>query len=431
MDYLATVLGVEKYLAAHQVDRDEGTVWDISESFHGDWNYYDEISLYAGSAGIIKFYLDLYSNLQDSRYLKIADQAGKYLVYRWQNQRTLKKAFSPYAITTGYSGIAFILDELFDFTNQAIYRDTVQEILQAIIDDQTDQGAWSGQIGVVADGGTALLLAKLGPKYQLSGFQAALAKFGDYVLKQQHHDQFGQYYIGLDLKFVGGPNGKFNTGFPLGPSGVAFVLLKIWEITGQEKYRLGTQGIDDFYRKNSLDQTKIVLPHYLPDDEHICYVGYCGGPTGVARYFYQEWQLEHDQRHLELLKDSIAGLDYLKAPEERSAGYWELDNYCCSSAGLLQMYIGAYLATKDDNYLEKAKVTAEIIIKRASEENGQVKWVQSFERKNPAIKTAALGYYDGAAGIAASLLQLHQLLNHPDTLHIYRMLDDPFPAEVS
>lgn len=430
MKYLDTIKAVEKYLASHRVVTDHGIYWDITDSFHGPWKYYDEISLYAGSAGIAKFYLDLFNAFGDQYYLDQASQAGDYLAWRWHNQRHMKKAFSQYAITTGYSGVAFILNELFTLTNKPAFAETVREILNQIIADQTAEGVWSGQIGVVADGGTVLLLLQLGKKYQVKGVEAAVRKFGDYVLAHQHEDQLGKYYVGLDLKFVGGPIGKFNTGFPLGPAGVAFVLLKIWQLTGDDRYRQGTDGIDDFYRNNSIKDDQLVLPHYFPDDEHINYVGYCGGPTGTSRYFYLEYLLTKNPHDLMLFRQAVDGVAALGAPEERSAGFWELDNYCCSTAGILQMYVGAYLATGDDRYFKRAQVAAEVIESRVNVDAGQAKWVQAFERKNPDIKTAALGYYDGAAGIAASLLQFYLLATDPAKLQVHRMLDDPYPSEV-
>lgn len=429
MDYLTTILGTEKYIADHRITTPHGLYWDINKSFKGEWKYYDEISLYAGSSGIIKFYLNLYHVFKEQYYYDQAYQAGKYLVYRWNHDRHMKKAFSQYAITTGYAGVAFILDQLYQLTNDPVFHDTVAAILKQMVTDQQPDGAWSNQIGVVADGGTALVLAQLGVQYQVQGIDFALKKFGDYILSHQHHDQLGDYYVGLDLKFVGGPIGKFNTGFPLGPAGVAFVLLKIWQFTGDDKYLQGTKGINEFYEHHSITDDAIVLPHYLPDEEHIDYVGYCGGPTGTSRYFFLEHQLSHDQHDKELFLKSVAGLEKLHAPEKRSAGFWDLDNYCCSTAGILQMYIGVYLATKDEKILQRAKLAGQIINQRATYQDDNTKWVQAFERKNPQNKTAAIGYYDGAAGIADSLLQLYLLENEPANLRIVRMPDDPYPTK--
>ncbi|MFD0897078.1 lanthionine synthetase LanC family protein [Loigolactobacillus binensis] len=425
--YLDAAKQTANYIDHYQVKTDHGIYWDISNSFNGNWHYYDEISLYAGSAGIIKFLLALYQETQDDHYLNTAKAAGDYLIYRWQNERPMKKAFSPYAFTTGYSGVGFILDELYQVSNVPNYRNTVTEIAAEIIKDSDDKGYWSGQAGIVADSGTVLFLISLVDRYEITGLLETITSYGDYLISQkQHSDEYGDYYVGLDLKYVGGPIGKFNTGFPLGPAGVAFTLLKIYELTGEKRFLDAISGIKDFYENESLDERAILLPHYLPDDNQMCYAGYCGGPVGVSRYFYEYYRQLNDPSYLESFKQSLKGLEVLGIPKKRSAGYWKTDNYCCGTAGVLQLYVGAYLAFGDQHYFNLAEKIADDLLERATTDQNGLKWIQAFERKEPQNLTAALGYYDGAAGIATSLLQFHQLLT--DHFAYHRVIDDPYPA---
>ena len=170
-------------------------------------------------------------------------------------------------------------------------------------------------------------------------------------------------------------------------------------------------------------------PHYLPDDdEHICYVGYCGGPVGVARYFYQAYLTTKNKQYLENFKQSVDGLSLVNAPYERSEGYWQVNNYYCGTAGILQLFIGAYLITQEEKYLRLAEDTGNILVERAKKANGKVFWEQAFERKVPDNITIGIGYYDGEAGIAASLLQLDSLLK--ENFQAVRFVDDPFPESL-
>lgn len=414
-----------KYIDQYKIESNEGIYWDITNAFQGEWKYYDEISLYAGSSGIIKLLLGLYETTTKDEYLKIAAQAGNYLVYRWSQRRNLKKAFSKYAFTTGYAGVAYILNELYGLTKEKRFKETVTQITNEIIKEQNKKGFWSGQSGIVADSGTVLFLISLVGKYELPGLNSAIRRYGDFLLTQQKHDPvYGNYFIGLDLKYVGGPIGKFNTGFPLGPSGVAYTLLKIYQITDDSRFLRATDGIKEFYEKMTLAEDAILLPHYLPDDNHMCYAGYCGGPVGVSRYFFEYYKITKQKDYLKDFYKAINGLSVLHVPEERSAGFWNTDNYCCGTAGVLQLYIGVFLATKNQNYFQKAKATADILLNRAIKKDGTFKWLQAFERKNPDVLTAALGYYDGTAGIAASLLQFQQLVDQ--TFKYHRLVDDPY-----
>lgn len=429
VNLLNAAKSVEKYLSNFEVVSDNnGLYWDISHSFEGEWRYYDNISLYAGSSGIIKFLVELYEVTGDEKYLNKAILAGKHIVFRYNSSDKLDKSFSKFAITTGLGGVAFSLNLLYDLTNDKIFFGTVQSILNKVVEEFNDEGYWSQQIGIVADAGTALILLEYGEKYNINGWETILESFGDYILENRQIDSQGKkFYVGLDLDFVGGPTGKFNTGFPLGPAGVAFTLLKIWEVTGEERFFEGTKGIEEFYQFYSVDEGSILLPHYLPGEEHICYVGYCGGPVGVARYFYEYYRLTGDDRYLNLFKQSIAGLDVVHAPLQRSEGFWEVDNYCCGTAGILELFLGAYIVTEDDKYLDKAKLTGELLLNRIHSSNKGSYWVQAFERKHPENETVGLGYYDGISGIATSLLHLYEILE--GNFKTVRFVDDPYPAE--
>lgn len=426
--YLTTAKQVSNYLKRYEVSKDGGIYWDISKAFQGNWDYYDEISLYAGSSGIIKYFIDLYQATQEKKYLEKIDRAGRYILKRLsQDDQLVGRAFSKFAMTTGLGGVAFILDELYEITGDNAYHDAVENIIREIITTDDGKGAWSGQIGITADGGTALLLLRLTEKYPVNGLQERLEKFGNFVLTQKKVDNDGQfYYLGMEQRFVNGPHDKFNSGFPLGPSGVAYVLLKLWEKTGEKKYLEGVQGIDEFYHYHSVDSEKIFLPRLLPDDNHICYVGYCAGPAGTARYFYEAYLRTGEQHYLDDFENAIAGLTLVNAPYERSEGYWEVDNYCCGTASILQLFIAAYMITGKSKYLTLAKDTGDLLLQRAKRLGEEVYWEQALERINPEKITVSLGYYDGIAGIASSLIQLDSLLK--GRLEVIRFVDDPFPS---
>ena len=202
-------------------------------------------------------------------------------------------------------------------------------------------------------------------------------------------------------------------------------IIKLAELTGEERFVAGTKGIREFYEYYNHGKG-LLLPHYHPDTEHICYVGYCGGPVGTARYFYQLAQQTNDADAKKDFAAVIQGLNRVQAPQKRSAGYWKTNNYCCGTAGILQLFTGAYMTTGNDEYLKKAQQTATILVERAVQNDQFAYWNQAFERKNPQNITAALGFYDGAAGIASYLLQLGEVEN--GHLSTHRFIDDPYPA---
>ena len=63
--------------------------------------------MYAGASGIICFLLGLYDAAKDESYLEEAEEAAKYIIYRWHHDRSLKRNFSQYAFSSGWSGAGF------------------------------------------------------------------------------------------------------------------------------------------------------------------------------------------------------------------------------------------------------------------------------------------------------------------------------------
>ena len=57
-----------------------------------------------------------------------------------------------------------------------------------------------------------------------------------------------------------------------------------------------------------------------------------------------------------------------------------------------------------------------------------IRWDISYDRTNPGLITAPIGYFDGAAGIITALLQLYIFENpeNNEEPHIYAMIDDPY-----
>lgn len=74
-------------------------------------------------------------------------------------------------------------------------------------------------------------------------------------------------------------------------------------------------------------------------------------------------------------------------------------------------------------------MTADGLLARAVATDAGIMWQQAFERKRPDNLAFGLGYYDGAAGIGASLLQLHQI--ESGYFDYQRMVDDPYPQNVA
>ena len=161
-------------------------------------------------------------------------------------------------------------------------------------------------------------------------------------------------------------------------------------------------------------------------DRTVFYLGLCHGPAGTGRFYYELAKNTGDDVYRKILVDLVDGLEALGAPERQSPGFWNTVNYCCGHAGLVHFFIGLYLADHDERWRDLAVRAGDVLL--GSEEiqaDGSSDWPIAFNRVDPDDFTRPLGYYDGAAGIAAVLLELYLL--GKDEFVWPRFGDDPFP----
>ena len=111
-----------------------------------------------------------------------------------------------------------------------------------------------------------------------------------------------------------------------------------------------------------------------------------------------------------------------------SAGLWNCVNYCCGAAGHVHAYIGLYLSTGEERWKQLAEQSADILLGEKDEtEDGAVYWKTALDRIAPGVYTCPVGYYDGVAGIAGTLLEMYLL--EENRFHWNRLADDPYAEE--
>ena len=171
MDYLTAAKGAMNFIDTRKKKGPEGIYWSLEDAAKGRPIYYDEICMYAGASGIICFLLGLYDATKENQYLEEAKEAADYIIWRWKNEPELKRNFSKYAFSSGWSGAGFALTRLYLVTKEEKYKDTVAAIIAQMKKDakpgKNGQGySWSTFPGIVGDGGTVLFLLFAADVYQ-------------------------------------------------------------------------------------------------------------------------------------------------------------------------------------------------------------------------------------------------------------------------
>lgn len=419
---------IERYLR----ETDDGVYWDKP-------GYDDtDLAIYGGAAGISYFHLKLSQVTGDERYRDIALRSARYLAKHWE----YVIGHSPRGFIRdegeggyyGIAGIGFVLAEEY----RAFHDETIGDALRAIGDHYVahalygEGGAyWTDNISLMGDGAVILFLLELHGIFRDARYLELAVSAGDQLLTWAEDTGDGA----LDFNSFAKVERLNEPNFELGAAGAGYVLLSLFEHTGEERYRDAALGAWRRLEQLKRPQEKGFLIPYrfdaqgrpLEEDGRIVYyLGTCHGPAGTARFYYKLYQVTGDRRYWEQVVALADGLEALGAPERQSAGYWNSYTYCCGPAALLQFYVALYQVYGSPRWLDLAKRTAETLAGLAEDAgDGAVDWPVAWTRVRPDEFSRRIGYFDGAAGIASTLLQY--ALVQRGAFEWSRLPDDPFP----
>jgi lantibiotic modifying enzyme len=320
-----------------------------------------------------------------------------------------------------------------------MYREAAVAIAGVLVKAAKPSGrgvAWMGWPGLTGNGGIVLVLLSLADL--LAGATDAQAlrqtaiRAGDRMIEQGNPDpRGGVRWEGMPPSFLGEPDGTYWPGFQLGTSGAAFALARLGAVTGEKRFIDAALAGALHLQSIATVRGDAALIHYRePDATDIFYLGYCNGPAGTARLFYQLYAATKDRHYLDWTEMLARGVMASGIPEKQTPGFWNVVCQCCGSAGVTDFFIGLWAATGKKEYLAFAKRVADQMLSREMNLDGKgYRWYQAYTRVKPWDVTAETGYMIGAAGIGASLLHLHMI----DT-GLYgraiRLPDNPFPTVV-
>lgn len=232
--YLETAQAAMNFINTRKKQGPEGIYWSLQDAAEGRKIYYDEICMYAGASGIICFLLGLYDAAKDESYLEEAEEAAKYIIYRWHHDRSLKRNFSQYAFSSGWSGAGFALTRLYLATGKQEYEEAVASIIeQAQKDAKPGAGglgySWSSFPGIVGDAGTVLFLLFAADTYKREDWKQFAIESGKNFFGQRREAGDGKYwYQGVDPAYFGAKDDYIDPNFPMGTAGIGFTLLKLY-----------------------------------------------------------------------------------------------------------------------------------------------------------------------------------------------------------
>lgn len=413
-----------RWIRSAAVDDEHGRFWRANPDARGGSAVTPEpASLYSGAAGIVLFFLELAAATGHEGYLEDARRGADRLAATWRERAGLTLYHGLTGTMIALIEAGWVLGESRYDAEAAAVADLIARRARPV-----DGGVgWTREPAQRGDGGIILGLLRAATHLGVPAYQDLAAEAG---LRIARLPVPGHGFGNRGEAPAGLPADAVTPGFLSGTAGTAFLLARLYGVTGERRFLDAARTGADFVRAvSSVSDRCAVVPHHLPHGRGLHYLGFCSGSAGVARMFYELYRVAGDPADLEWAERLANGVVSSGVPHRHTEGYWNVACQCCGTAGLVELFVGLWAATGDGARLEFARTLAANLIGRATDHDGAgYRWYQAYRRLRPGEVTADTGYLVGAAGIGAALLHLDAAGQPDRARRVILLPDNPFPA---
>ena len=354
-------------------------------------------ALYSGSPGVVLFLLELHQATGDAAYLDDARRGADDLA--------TKVATEPQSgLYEGLAGVGFTLGETWRATNDEKYHRAALACVRAIGEraERAGKGVqWSNTTDIISGGaGIGLFLLYADEMLHAPEARALAIRAGDRLIDLGEPSKGGARWAMNPSTTHLMPN------FSHGTAGIAYFLATLYKVTHEQRFLDAAVAGARYLQAIARTDGDICLVQHDTDNLDLYYLGWCHGPAGTARLFYQLYVVTHDKAWMTWVIKGANGIMASGVPEQRTPGFWNNVSQCCGSAGVGQFFLDLYGATGDKRYLDfTTRMTADLLA-RATRDGSGARWVQAENRTEPNNLVAQTGYMQGAAGIGMWFLHL-------------------------
>jgi lantibiotic modifying enzyme len=411
-DYMEIALKTEQWLASTALDQNGELAWsNVKDS--------TEITteLYSGNSGIVLFYLELYKTTKKRVYLEKAQKSIAYILRNRPNTWTTNNI----GLYTGIMGIGYTAHQVYlqngDKSLLEETRNLFWEIGSMINSEEVSQNLANDIVYGYAGIGLTYLYAH---EHKIIKKALSYAKMiGDTLLKKSVAGTQGlrwTMFMKDTLRQVYYPN------FSHGTAGVCYFLACLYEKTKDHRYlEASLKGASHLA---SITNDSGWVYHVEPTGKDRYYMSWCHGAAGTARLYYKLFQITKDAQWKDKILWAAKTTMQCGIPQKRTKGFWNNVSVCCGNAGIANFYMQLYQIFKNPEYLAYTKILLDDLIKRSTQENGQIYWVQAENRTHPQLMQAQTGLMQGSSGIGVTLLQLYQVEKKKQ--YLIKLPDNPF-----
>ena len=395
--YREVAIDAEKWIRGTRMQTLFGVTWPA------DPNDPKTVStaLYSGSPGVVLFLLELFNATGERAYLDEARKGADELLTKIPTENGM-------GLYEGVAGLGFTLAETWRATKDEKYRKgalSTVGILKDRAEEVGDGVQWSTTTDIISgSAGIGLFLLYVDRTFQDPGARALAARAGNRLLTLGTADKGGTKWA-MNPVFP-----RLMPNFSHGTAGIAYFLATLYSATNNRRFLEGSlSGARYLLAIAKTDGDICLVQHDQPDNLDLYYLGWCHGPVGTARLFYQLSVVTRDDQWMGWVRKSANGILTSGIPERRTPGFWNNVSQCCGSAGVAQFMLDYYGVSKDPKYLAFAQKMTTDLLSRATRDIRGTRWVQAENRVQPDLLVAQTGYMQGAAGIGMWLLHLDGL----------------------
>jgi lantibiotic modifying enzyme len=396
------------WILSREVDQDpQSGCWPSRENL----SIAEKCDLYYGNAGVLVFLRELYRATGQKEY---ADAMQRDLIFLDQNLAQVKL----YGLYDGLAGIAFSAAQDPDDPRASTVSSRAVDYLIQGAGQQANGGVrWNDDNDIMSgSAGIGLALLALGQKLHRTELIDLAAQTGTDLLARSVPTAQGRYWLHQTGAKKQYPN------FAHGTAGIAYFLLKLYEQTGETRFRDGAIDGARYLRSIASPQTatRCLVPHDLPGQADLFYLGWCHGPAGTDRFFYELFTVTNDSQWKSFANAAADSVLHSGIPEKQTPGYWNNLSRCCGAVAVGEFFLARYRLNKELTDRAFALRIGEYVNSRAQADGGGLKWMQAENRIEPDNVQAQTGLMQGAAGIGLFFIHLNQLDRSAGTM-------DPFP----
>ncbi len=413
--YRQQALEAARWIQFTRIEQEGHRVWPVTPSK-------PEVvsNLYSGVPGVVLFFAEL-GRTVDPSYLADAREGGDYLLAELDQ---MQRAYP--GLYAGLAGIGFALFELHEATLDSRYRRGAARVVKRLQSAAERRGKgleWNEVTDII--GGTAgigLFFLYAAEQLHRPGLLKTARRAGDRLLATAVPDSGGSKWA-MSPHFQ-----RMMPNFSHGTAGVAYFLARLYEETGEQRFLEGALAGARYLTGIAETTGDVCLVfHHEPEGEELFYLGWCHGPVGTSRLFYQLYRVTGDREWWDWVERSARGIAHSGIPEVQTPGFWNNLGQCCGSAGVGEFFLDLYALTGDARHLEFAqRVAANLMERRTFEPGKGARWVHAEQRVQPDQVAAQTGYMQGAAGIGMFLLHLDAALEGKRPLVV--LPDSPYSS---